>query len=262
MTLAMARFTFIFTSLIALELQLTGQSNAAFGPENARGIWFFDEGRGNIKTKDASSNGNDGEYMGGEKWVPGKFGQALRFDGEDDRLNVGSDASLNPTDALTIVAWIYIERYTAQGGSERTIFQRSNVYRLVILSAAGMEGAVRFGLGEGKVIDTIDGVPLKEWHHVAVAYDGDIGMIYVDGKIAAEKELREKIRLSVNAATTIASGPNGLFKGIVDEVALFDLALSEGDVNRIINRGLQPAIFAVFPLDKLTTIWGEIKVSR
>ncbi len=262
MPLAMIRFTFIYASLIALGLLLTGRSNAAFGPKNARGIWFFDEGRGNIKTKDASSNGNDGEYMGGEKWVPGKFGQALRFDGEDDRLNVGSDASLNPTDALTIVAWIYIERYTAQGGSERTIFQRSNVYRLVILSAAGMEGAVRFGLGEGKVIDTIDGVPLKEWHHVAVAYDGDIGMIYVDGKIAAEKELREKIRLSVNAATTIASGPNGLFKGIVDEVALFDLALSEGDVNRIINRGLQPAIFAVFPLDKLTTIWGEIKVSR
>lgn len=200
--------------------------------------------------------------MGGEKWVPGKFGQALRFDGEDDRLNLGSDASLNPTDALTIVVWIFIEKYTAQGGSERTIFQRSDVYRLAILSAARMEGAVRFGLGEGKVIDTIDAVPLKEWHHVAVVYDGDIGKIYIDGKIAAEKELRDKIRLSANAATTIASGPNGLFKGIVDEVALFDLALSEGDVNRIINRGLQPAIFAVFPLDKLTTIWAEIKVSR
>ena len=72
----------------------------------------FEKIQGNT-VKDASKHGNDGELMGDPQMAESVMGQALAFDGEDDRLNLGSDASLNPTDALTIVAWIFIERYTA-----------------------------------------------------------------------------------------------------------------------------------------------------
>ena len=136
----MIRVTLMCASLVLPELLSMGQATAAFNPENARGIWYFDEGRGNIVTKDASGNGNDGSYHGGEKWVPGKSGNALRFDGEDDQLNLGTDESLNPTSAVTIVAWVYVERYKAQVGIEGTFFQRADSFRFAVLSAdAGKE---------------------------------------------------------------------------------------------------------------------------
>jgi hypothetical protein len=263
---AMVRVTLIFASLIVPELLSTGQATSAFNPENARGIWYCDEGRGNVVTKDASGNGNDGSYHGGEKWVPGKSGNALRFDGEDDQLNLGTDESLNPTSELTIVAWIYVERYTAIGGPERTFFQRADSFRFAVLSAdAGKEGVVRFGLGPGNpVIDSVDVVPLKEWHHVAATYDGTIAKLYLDGRIAAEKRLNKKIPGSKGeeAHTTIASGHNGRYKGIIDEVALFDRVLRAVEVSRIVNEGLKQVIFAVSPLDKLATTWGTIKQSK
>lgn len=263
MSSPIARLTFVCTivSLIVLRLLLPGQSYAKFDSENARGIWLFDEGRGNIVTMDFSGNGNDGEIWGGEKWVPGKFGMALRFDGEDDELRLGTDESLNPSEALTIVTWIFIEKYSARG-EERTIFERENTYRLVILAAAGSEGAARFGLGVAKVVDTVDTVPLKEWYHVAATYDGNIGRIYFNGSVVAEDKIKGKISINIDARTTVASGSHGLFKGAIDEVALFDVALAETDINHIMTRGLDLAIFAVSPSGKLTTTWASIKESK
>lgn len=72
----------------------------------------FEKIQGNT-AKDASEHDNDGELMGDPQIAESVIGQALAFDGEDDRLNLGSDASLNPTDALKIAAWIFIERHTA-----------------------------------------------------------------------------------------------------------------------------------------------------
>lgn len=260
------RVTLMWASLVVPGLLCAGQVTAAFNPENALGIWYFDEGRGNIVTKDASGNGNDGSYHGGEKWVPGKSGNALRFDGEDDQLNLGTDESLNPTSALTIVAWVYVERYKAQVGIEGTFFQRADSFRFAVLSAdAGKEGAVRFGLGPGNpVIDSVDAVPLKEWHHAAVTYDGTIAKVYLDGRINAEKRLNKKIPGSKGeeAHTTIAAGHNGRYKGIIDEVALFDRVLRAAEVSRIFKEGLKQVIFSVSPSDKLASTWGAIKQSR
>ena len=57
---------------------------AEVGLEDAIGVWLFDEGKGEV-AKDSSANGNDGELIGGPKWVKGKFGQGLEFDGKAPR---------------------------------------------------------------------------------------------------------------------------------------------------------------------------------
>ena len=49
----------------------------------AVGIWLFDEGSGD-STKDMSSKGNHAKLTEGPKWVSGKFGKALEFNGEDN----------------------------------------------------------------------------------------------------------------------------------------------------------------------------------
>ena len=50
-------------------------------------------------------------------------------------------------------------------------------------------------------------------------------------------------------------------KGVIDEVALFSVALEEEDIQEIMNNGLAEAlqILAVDPAEKLTVTWGGIK---
>lgn len=52
-----------------------------------------DEGSGNV-VKDISGNGNDGVVYGA-MWVDGKFGKALSFDGKDEYIDCGNNASLD-----------------------------------------------------------------------------------------------------------------------------------------------------------------------
>ena len=49
--------------------------------------------------------------------------------------------------------------------------------------------------------------------------------------------------------------------GVIDEVAVFNVALTEDDINDIMSNGLAEAlgIAAVSPTGKLTTTWGSIK---
>jgi len=75
------------------------------------GWWRFNNETGENLTlfKDWSSYGNDGTSMGMNHptLVSGKFGSALSFDGVDDFVDCGNDASLNITGDITIEAWIY-----------------------------------------------------------------------------------------------------------------------------------------------------------
>ena len=51
------------------------------------GVWLFDEGSGN-KAKDSSGTGNGGDFQGNPKWVTGKFGKCLEFNGSEDFIEV------------------------------------------------------------------------------------------------------------------------------------------------------------------------------
>ena len=84
-------------------------SVAEVSVDDAIGIWLFDEGRGNV-AKDSSPNGNDGELIAGPKWVEGKFGGALEFDGSGTSVETESADKLNEFELgdktdFTVTAW-------------------------------------------------------------------------------------------------------------------------------------------------------------
>ena len=87
---------------------------AEVGLEDAIGVWLFDEGKGEV-AKDSSANGNHGELIGGPKWVKGKFGQGLEFDGKGTSVETESADKLTgfklgkKTD-FTATAWFKTDR--------------------------------------------------------------------------------------------------------------------------------------------------------
>ena len=66
--------------------------------------WHFDEGAGSVLV-DSSGNGNDGVIYGA-KWVDGKFGSALSFDGVDDYAEILRTNIVKPENSVTISAWV------------------------------------------------------------------------------------------------------------------------------------------------------------
>ncbi|MBN2063704.1 MAG: immunoglobulin domain-containing protein [Sedimentisphaerales bacterium] len=74
----------------------------------------------------------------------------------------------------------------------------------------------------------------NQWHQVVATYDGDIKTIYIDGVYAGSNNpLPHNVQSSVNfyigkANTTSATGE--FFNGAIDEVAVYNYALTELDV--------------------------------
>ena len=102
----MIRDSIVYGSVLLMTLIFMAQSDAKIDPQSAAGVWLFDEASGKV-AKDSSDNGYDGKFMGkgNPKWVEGKFGKALdfngstvqRFNGSTDYVEVDNEPGLNIT---------------------------------------------------------------------------------------------------------------------------------------------------------------------
>ncbi|MDQ1317208.1 MAG: hypothetical protein QG588_859, partial [Candidatus Poribacteria bacterium] len=81
------RFLLIGVTVLFI-VGLTASSYAKVDPKTCVGMWLLDDNKGNT-TIDSSGNKNDGKLMGEPKWVDGKFGKALSFDGVGNYVEAG-----------------------------------------------------------------------------------------------------------------------------------------------------------------------------
>lgn len=176
----MRRAALLMGSVIAL---------AAASPASAASglvaSWPFDEGSG-ILVRDTSGHGNDGVISGDAQWVSGFSGSALSFDGDTGRVRVPDSASLDPTTAVSVIAWI---RATEPQGDYNYILAKGASGCLAASYGlyTGPNGGVMFyiarnrGLSYTRSPDGGDALWNGTWHFVVGTYDGGSVRLYVDG---------------------------------------------------------------------------------
>ena len=102
-----------------------------------------------------------------------------------------------------------------------------------------------------------------EWYHLAITVGKSIAALYIDGtQLGTDKPLVNLVLSDTGRNLSIGSAGNSwYFDGIIDEVAVFNVALSENDIGSIMTKGLEKAtgMTAVSPSEKLATSWGYIK---
>ena len=237
-------------------LAFTSIAFAEIDPDSISGMWLFDEGKGG--DAEDSAGKFDGELNGDAQWVNGKFGSGLEFKGADYVLLEDSDKGLpfGGVEPFTITAWV-----KNQGGG--TIIGKFNggvigAYILTI-NSGGVFGFHRevapWSLAGSKAIQA------GEFGHVAATYDGAEMRIYVNGKLDTKQD---RAAQNTDLATPVLIGarytnnnPSEFFRGVLDEVILFNIALTEDQIGEV-KQGMSP-LKAVSPMDKTASTWGKIK---
>ncbi|TKJ35783.1 MAG: hypothetical protein CEE38_14345 [Planctomycetes bacterium B3_Pla] len=197
------------------------------------GWWRFDEGSGTV-VADSSAYGNDGTLNGDPKWIDGQVGGALDFDGSTNFVEIPHSESLAMTEQITIAAWTNM-RTDASG-------------EMLIVSKGGWQANTPYELSEeaGSVIYwqffddagrddcAPDSPPVDEWHHIAATYDGTVFKCYIDGELADEWGYVGTIpenELQVMIGRRSTGGR--FFNGMIDEVMIYNQALGEDEVRKI-----------------------------
>lgn len=225
------------------------------------GAWLFDENDGEI-AYDSSNNGNDAEFQGAPQWVEGRFGSALLFDGATDYVAAPDSESLDiGGDQLSMVAWVkgeswatnHVIRKVADGDTTAVYILRiqGQVVRIYLNTA-----------GADEILDGATTLPLNEWIHLAMVYDGAEFRVYLDGELDGSKPQSGEVRQSDNELRIGRGEPAGYFLGAIDEAAVFASALTEEDIQNIMDVGLEQLVLSVEPAGKLPALWAEIKMLR
>lgn len=265
----------IFVFLTALALLQLSSSMAAQVDESLALYLSFDEGSGK-EAKDISKYNNNGEFKGEPKWVDGKFGKALWFDGVDDHVQVPDSESLRVHEAVTVMAWINAERHGFPGTNYQGVVAKGNPPRSYSLYTHVPSEGLHFSTSAAAPtpyygsVTSGKKVALNEWVHVAVvaetAKNGGSHKYYINGEPAGEKPFPELTALpgdSDTAPVLIGRTPEGsrFFLGAIDEVRIWNRALSEDEIKAQMDRGSE-GVISVQPQNKLTTMWGQIKNVR
>ena len=264
------RLRVIFFVILCCVVVSLWDSKAEIDPETAVGVWLFNETAGGT-AHDSSENGNDGKLESDPKWVAdGKFGNALELDGADDYVSVADHETLDTQlrEALTIVIWV---KGTYRPGDWHGLVTKAQGWQvdMCYLLQRNANGVFEFApFGEaGNTVWTASNVQPKDdtWYHVAAVYTGEEAQIYVDGTLSATRGFAAEIA-DTDAPVVIGTNyPTAIqpVEGIIDEAAIFSVALEAEDINTIMTKGLEEAvgILAVEPSGKLALTWGKLKVS-
>ncbi len=205
------------------------------------GYWKFDEGMGTTAS-DSSGNNNDGTLKNGSlvcsgngcpKWVEGKFGKAISFDGENDTVripftmtNFSFQTKHGPS---TISLW---SKANSLSGTTR-IFSDNCFEWGVYHTGSTIYGAAYSGVNGGTIAT-------GEWHNVVVVHEHPTGLTNTIIKLYVDGAYKGQATLTITTQNGYADNPFWIgadgcygaassFNGIIDDVKIYNKNLAPDD---------------------------------
>jgi len=221
-------------------------------------IWTFDRSDIEGKTVKDAFGGNDGTIGGNPNVVGGRIGEALKFDGKDDYVDCGNDKSISSlSETYTIEAWANF----AVSSNYPGLFQRGDKTEDSQIEIYLQPNANLTTVHNRKSIYYVywSPVPLNKWTHIVVVWENKEWKVYYDG-VEQSKTGGGGTPANPDTGKTCYIGlgyTNHSMNGIIDEVKIYNRALNEDEIQR--NYKATSNSLPVEPVDKLATIWGEVK---
>lgn len=213
------------------------------------GYWAFEENTG-LSAFDSSGKNLTGTLTNMDAatdWVLGRRGKALDFDGGNDYVELGNVANVNSNSSISISAWIKADSLTSYGlivGKDTT----NRSYSLAVNPGATdrlwvfMEGVSGYQQGGSSII-LPRALNTGAWEHIVFTYDqaNQRMKAYLNG-VLTNNIAASGAMTTTSGSLQIGAGTGGFsyFDGIIDEVRIYDRAISDNEV-RILYESTQIA---------------------
>jgi len=202
-------------------------------PGGGKGLvaaYSFDEGSG-ITVQDGSDSNNDGTIKNATWTTSGRYGGALTFNGTNAVVNVPDSSSLHLTSAMTLEAWV--RPATVSSWWSDVIYKGDDNYYLMGASDNSSRPAAggTFGATSSSNVFGPSALAANTWTHLAATYDGSTLKLYVNGTLASSLARSGSMATSANPLQIGGDNIFGQhFGGIIDEVRVYNRALSAADI--------------------------------
>ena len=204
---------------------------------------------------DSTSYDNDAINNNADYTASGKIDGAYDFDGSTSYINCGNDPSLNITDAITIEAWVkttdtVINNVIGKYGD----VDSEKAYRITT-NLGGNTNKIGFRITDGVGIATnsysTTDVTDNRWHYVVGVFNGTHTLIYVDGSeedsdTHAPGSIVAPLTENLYIGTITKGGLNDPFNGAIDEVRIYNRALSAEEINQSYQLATNQSNFVVW----------------
>jgi hypothetical protein len=209
--------------------------------------YSFNEGTGTT-VADASGNGNTGTIVGAAWTTAGKYGTALSFNGISSYIDLGNPASLKLTGSMTLSAWVMA---TGNPPDDGQIISKADNFSGWQLKSSPDTGPHTFGVSISpngtSWVQRYSATTrsLSTWYHVAGVYDAAARVlnIYVNGVLDSGVLAGTVPASQFNAASNVNIGRRTggfYFKGTIDEVRVYNVALTQAQIQADMNTPIGP----------------------
>jgi hypothetical protein len=203
-------------------------------------FWDFEHSDGKT-VKDASGNNLYGRLFGDAHVTndPDRGGQVLSLDGSRDWVECGKDVRFDISSEITVACWIRVRSFhskwqtvMSKGDNAWRLARHEETGRLELACTGASVPGVTWGGISGKR-NVNDG----KWHHVVGVYDGARMSLYIDGALDVSSEASGEIGTNnwsvLIGANEEMAQPDRSFDGLIDDVRIYDYALSEAEIKAL-----------------------------
>lgn len=225
------------TTITTGELYYIEEYESQITEKTLVGYWDFDEENGTT-VFDSTDHENDGT-ISGQIRVDGISGKSLSFNGEYGYVLVDNDNSLNfrETNEFTLSAFIKRES-TSRNHTEGIISKGTSAYCKGYNLGFKKDNSVYFSLRDGTNTNTLISNLLindTEWHKIVAIWDGETMSLYIDDQLDSTKDLEGVVVANDNKPLEFGNhwgytDNNHPFHGLIDEIKIFNYALSDGEI--------------------------------
>jgi hypothetical protein len=204
--------------------------------------WKLDDASGTVV--DSSGNSRHGTANGGPTYgETGKVGDAMGFDGSNDYIDLNYHFSSISQSGFSACMWVKNERTSFTNANPIWGTDGPHEWRIILNTNSSITTSIR-GSSGSSFATTMSNYGSGTWRHVCSVYDNSTNklILYVDGApegtstydIGSFNQGNNQF-LGCMAQGSRCRSDYDNFKGLLDEVYLFDVALSASNISNYYN---------------------------
>jgi hypothetical protein len=237
-----------------------GASSQSWMSNGLVGYWKFDESATTTGAIDMSGNGNTGTYYGDASTTAGKYGNGGVFDGDDYiQLSTGELIAQN---TISFTAWVKASSTTG------TLYVQNDDAGFVSHHMRITSGYLQYDnwYPDNGWIQGQSQLPQNEWAHVSIVRNGNMVTFYINGEydgegIGEQRESAQFVERTLLGARLYSSAVQEGFSGQIDEVRIYNRALSPSEVKKLYEWAPGPVAHWKFDEMEGTTAYDSVASS-